>query len=70
MQITFPAPPSGSMGDYLGRAFQQLQQALSSAVSSNETAARIVLSSPSGKTFAITVSDAGTLSATPIGTNG
>lgn len=58
------------MGSYLGAVFQQVQQALSSAVSSNETAARIILSSPSGKTFAVTVADDGTLSAAPIGTNG
>jgi hypothetical protein len=70
MRITFPTPPPGNFGDYLGRAFQQLQQALAPAVSANETAPRIILRSSNGTNYAVTVSDAGVLTVNAIATGG
>lgn len=59
MRIVLP-PPSASMGVIL----DTIRRALIPAVSQDEAAPRVLLRSSNGTVYSVTVSDAGTLSAT------
>ena len=61
MNIVLP-PPSSSMGVIL----DTIRRALIPAVSQDEAAARVLLRSPNGTVYAVTVSDAGVLSTTVV----
>lgn len=57
MRITLP-PPSSPMGTIL----DTIRRALIPAVSQDEAAARVLLRSPNGTVYSVTVDDAGALS--------
>lgn len=49
------------MGSYIGRVLDTIRKALIPLVSSREAAQQIILRSPNGTNYAVTVSDAGAL---------
>lgn len=61
MLLSFPTPPSGPMGAYIGRVLDTIRKALVPAVSATEAAPRVILQSPNGTNYSVTVSDAGVL---------
>lgn len=61
MLLSFPTPPPGPFGMYLGRVLDTIRKALIPAVSAQEAAPRIILQSPNGTNYSVTVSDAGAL---------
>lgn len=61
MLLSLPPPPPGPMGTYLGRLLDTIRKALIPVVSQNEAAARVILRSPNGTSYNVTVDDAGTL---------
>jgi hypothetical protein len=65
MRIHFPTFP-GPLGPTLQLAFNNLQTALMAAISKDEAAPRILLSSPNGTVYSITVSDAGVVTTVAI----
>jgi hypothetical protein len=65
MNIQFPDPSgTGVNPAYMTRVLSALRSAFLSVVSKDESVPRILLSSPSGKVYSITVSDTGTITAT------
>ena len=64
MLISFPPPPPGPFGTYLARVLESLRRALSRAVSTDEGVSRIILVSPNGTSYSVTVDNSGTLSTT------
>lgn len=63
MQVLLPSPPTSipAILPYLQSLYRSLTTALNSAVSHSEAAPRIILRSPNGTLYAVTVDDAGTL---------
>lgn len=63
MQLLLPPPPSSISGvlQSLQGLWRSLQTAFPSVVSQNEAVARIILSSPNGTNYQLTVDDAGAL---------
>lgn len=63
MQVLLPPPPASipAIPGYLQSLWRSLTTALNSAVSSSEGAPRIILRSPNGTLYQVTVDDAGTL---------
>jgi hypothetical protein len=61
MLISFPKPPPGPMGQYLGQVLAVLRQALLPAISAQEATPQVILRSPNGTSYSVTVSDAGVL---------
>jgi hypothetical protein len=63
--VSFPPPPSGPydqyLGQYLGRVLDVIRRALASLVSVNEATPRIILRSPGGRFYDVTVDDNGNL---------
>lgn len=59
MRVVLP-PPSASLGVIL----DTIRRAFIPAISQDEAAPRLLLRSPNGTVYAVTVSDAGTLSTT------
>lgn len=57
MNIILPSPSSP-----MGTILDTIRRALIPAVSQNEAAARVLLQSPNGTVYSVTVDDAGTLS--------
>jgi hypothetical protein len=65
MNIQFPDPSATGVNPaYMTRVLSALRSAFLSVVSKDESVPRILLSSPSGKVYSITVSDTGTVTAT------
>jgi hypothetical protein len=64
MQVNLP-PPSGNSPSASAQVVTAIARALSRAVAHDEAAPRLMLRSPSGKTFVVTVSDDGVLSVDP-----
>lgn len=64
MNISFPDPSGGVNPAYMTRVLSAIRAAFLSVVSKDESVGRILLSSPSGKVYSITVSDTGTITAT------
>lgn len=61
MILLLPPAPQGGLNQYFTRLGQALAKALSPVVSQNEAAARVILQSPNGTNYNVTVDDAGTL---------
>lgn len=61
MILSFPPPPPGQTGSYLLKLVDTLRRAFAPVVSQNEAAARIILQSPNGTNYSVTVSDVGAL---------
>ena len=65
MNVQFPDPnTTGVNAAYMVRVLASLRAAFLPVVSKDESVPRILLSSPSGKVYSITVSDTGTITAT------
>ena len=61
MLLSLPPPPPWGLSQYLTRFIQTLVQALSPVVSQTEAARQIILQSPNGTNYSVTVSDVGAL---------
>ena len=59
MIIFFPTPPSNSV--FLTQVLDTIRRAFLSVVSKDEAVERIMLRSPNGTVYEVTVSDTGTL---------
>jgi len=65
MIIRFPVVPDRWSSAWGNQLLQTLQRSFSGAVSKDEETPRIVLRSPNGTLYDLTVSDTGTLTTTP-----
>lgn len=65
MNITLPPAPDKYSGPFFNNLFQMLKRALGDAVSKDVETPRVILRSPNGSNFSVTVSDAGALVVTP-----
>lgn len=65
MNTRFPAVPSSYSTTFLNQLVMALTGYFSQVVSNGEQTNRIILRSPSGANYDLTVSDAGTLVVTP-----
>ena len=65
MNTQFPVAPSGYSQNYFNLLMQRLASYFGQATAKDEETPRIVLRSPSGKNFDLTVSDAGALVVIP-----
>lgn len=65
MNTHLPIAPDRYSQGFFNTLFMQLQRYFGSAVSQDEEAPRIVLRSPNGTRYDLTVSDAGALVITP-----
>lgn len=65
MNIILPQAPEKYSGPFFNNLFQQLRRALGDAVSKDVETPRVILRSPTGKNFDLTVNDAGVLVVTP-----
>lgn len=61
MIVSFPTPPSNYAPAAMAQVLDTIRRAFVNVVSSNEAVPRIMLSSPNGTVYQITVSDTGTL---------
>lgn len=66
LQLPPPQGVGGPLGQYLARLNQTLIRAFMGAVTQDEGVSRIILVSPNGTHYAVTVSDAGTLTTTAV----
>lgn len=66
MQTLLPPPPASipAIPTYLQSLYRSLTTALNSAVSHSEAAPRLILRSPNGTLYGVTVEDDGTLTTT------
>lgn len=62
--ITNPIPPVDYNQAWFSLFLSQLRQTLTSCVKTNEQAGRIILRSPDGQSWAVTVDNTGTLTTT------
>lgn len=63
--MTLPnTPPTDYSPEWLGQFITQLQQALQFCVKTNEQTGRVILRSPDGQSWALTVSNSGVLTTT------
>lgn len=61
MKVTFPQPPSGPFYQFYTQVFDTIRKAFVGVVSQNEASARVLLQSPDGTVWAVTVDDTGAL---------
>jgi len=59
--IQLSTPPSEYRQSWASQVLAQIQQALGFCVKTNEATGRIILQSPNGKVWAVTVNDSGSL---------
>jgi hypothetical protein len=59
--VSLPSPPPGSLGQYLGRVLDTIRRAFGRVVATDEAAPGIILQSPNGTAYTVTVDDAGAL---------
>jgi len=60
----FQIPPSEYNQAWFAQFVSQLRQAINYCVKTNEQAGRVILRSPDGRSWAVTVDDTGTLTTT------
>ena len=65
MNITLPSAPERYSAPFFNNLFMTLRRTFNEAVSKDVETPRVILRSPSGKLFDVTVSDAGALVITP-----
>ena len=65
MNLILPQAPNQYSGAFFNNLFQMFRTALGGAVSKDAETPRIILRSPNGSNFDLTVSDAGVLIVTP-----
>jgi hypothetical protein len=61
MNINFPTPPERVTGVFMQMLFSILKRAFNTVVSSNEAVGRIMLLSPDGKAWEVTIDNSGNL---------
>lgn len=61
MLISFPPPPSGFSASYLGQVLDTIRRSFTSLVATDEGVNHIILLSPNGTAYNVTVSNAGAL---------
>lgn len=61
MIVSFPSPPPNYSPSAIVQILDTIRRALINVVSSEEAAQRIMLRSPGGKVYQVTVSDTGVL---------
>lgn len=61
MLVTFPTPPSGQYSSFLSQTLDTIRQAFNACTSSQQVSAKVILQSPNGTSYDVTVSDAGAL---------
>jgi hypothetical protein len=61
MIVNFTVPPSQYNPSWMSQTLDAVKRTFSSAISKSEAAPRILLQSPNGTIYAVTVSDTGTL---------
>lgn len=66
MNLLLPNPPPGYSAGFFSQAFSLLNRGLRFAVSSTEAVDSIILQSPNGTPYKITVTDAGVITATEV----
>lgn len=66
MNVLLPPPPPGYQQGFFDQAFAALRRALEFGVSRIEAVDSIILQSPNGTPYKITVSDAGVVTATQV----
>jgi hypothetical protein len=59
-----PIPPAGPLQQFLQQFVDTIRRALIPVVSKDEATSRILLQSPNGTVYSITVSDSGTVTST------
>jgi hypothetical protein len=59
MNIQFPVPPGSITQAFIIQILDVIRRAFSSAVSKDQASPRILLSSPNGTVYSVTVSDTG-----------
>lgn len=64
MNVQFPDPVGGVSPNYMMQVLSTLRTVFLSVVSKDESVSRILLSSPNGTVYSITVDDSGTITAT------
>lgn len=62
--IQLSTPPGEYRQSWASQVFAQIQQAFGYCVKTNEAAGRVILQSPNGKSWAVTVDNSGTLTVT------
>lgn len=62
--MKFSIPPTEYSQPWFSQLLNQLQQTLSFCVKTNEQAGRVILRSPDGRSWAVTVNNSGTLTTT------
>jgi hypothetical protein len=66
-QLTLPQPPaSGALGQYLARLNQTLIRAFMGVATQDDGVPRIILTSPNGTQYAVTVDNSGNLITTAV----
>ena len=65
MNIILPQAPDRYSGPFFNNLFQVLRSVLSNAVNKDTETPRVILRSPNGSNYDLTVSDAGVLVITP-----
>lgn len=64
MNITLPPPPPNYSPASFSQVFDAIRRALIPAVSRDEAVSRVLLQSPNGTVYSVTINDAGTLATT------
>jgi hypothetical protein len=62
----FPLPPALYTPSFMARVLDNLRVAFSNAVGTTEAAPFVLLQSPAGKVYKVTVSDTGSLTTTEV----
>ena len=64
MNIIIPPPPTSYNQSAITQAFDAIKRAFIPAVSKDEAVSRILLQSPNGTVYSVTIADDGTLTTT------
>ncbi len=67
MRIILPSAPDRYDPGYISRALSTITQAFLQVVPRQEAVSSVLLQSPGGKVYSVTVDDSGTLSTTEVG---
>lgn len=62
----FPQPPTDYSGPFMQRVLETVRSSFSRVVGKEEAVPQVLLLSPGGKVFSVTVSDTGTLTTTQV----
>ena len=66
MKFSIPTPPETYNASNMAAAFESIKQAMGEAISPTQSVGGIMLQSPDGSVYRITVSNAGVLTSTAV----